>query len=601
MQKYQSFTFEIALYAAAFSLGLILRLAWLGQPPLNDFEAAWALQAMDLIRGESPSLGPQPAYLLPTGLLFFAFSASNFLARFLPALAGGLLVLLPFFFRKSLGRGAALVMAFGLALDPGLVSQSRLAGGPMLALAFGLLALASLYSRRWTAAGIFGGLALLSGPALLHGLLTLALAYVLGFALVRAGLLEPLVDQAADDPTRQPGVRRGLAWLAGTVVVAGTLFLVFPQGLGAMAAALPAYLSGWVQSSGVPPLRLAAALLFYQPLVLVFALFGLLRAWRDDFGFYVLARWLSIWAVVALFVVLLYPARQVGDLVWVLAPLWGLAAVELAHHLAPSRSSQHRLISAGQAFFLLVLMSFAWINLAALGNLPGLPADTQWRNALLLAAGAAAMAVLTTLLVALGWSWSASRQGLAWGVILTLGIYMLSVLWGSAYLRPRQAAELWSPNPGAGQSSLLVDTLENISVWQTGQRLSMEVVVVGNSPSLRWALRDFAGARFVSGLGAGQLPAALITPEEEASPQLAAAYRGQSFLWQETPAWAGALPLNWPRWLVAREAPYNPSRLILWARSDLFPGGAAQPLIDFQFEDDTPGLEDPADDNGGIR
>jgi predicted membrane-bound mannosyltransferase len=93
------------------------------------------------------SLGSQPAYIFLTGSTFAVFGSSDFTARLWPALLGGCLVLLPFFFRRPLGRLAALVCAFGLALDPGLVAVSRQAGGPMLAVSFLLLALGLAYAR----------------------------------------------------------------------------------------------------------------------------------------------------------------------------------------------------------------------------------------------------------------------------------------------------------------------------------------------------------------------------------------------------------------------------------------------------------------------
>ena len=72
---------------------------------------------------------------------------------------------------------AGVVMAFGLALDPGLVSLSRQAGSLMPALVFTLFALASVYNRRMVLAGICTGLALLSGVAFLQGLLILGISW----------------------------------------------------------------------------------------------------------------------------------------------------------------------------------------------------------------------------------------------------------------------------------------------------------------------------------------------------------------------------------------------------------------------------------------
>src|SRR3990172_2623625 len=107
--------------------GLILLLAIgarfyrLGAAPLSDFEAERTLQALQVARGEQVALGPGPAYPLLTGTLFSLFDESNFLARLLPALAGSLLVILPLIFVTEIGLVPALVIALGLALDPGLV------------------------------------------------------------------------------------------------------------------------------------------------------------------------------------------------------------------------------------------------------------------------------------------------------------------------------------------------------------------------------------------------------------------------------------------------------------------------------------------------
>jgi predicted membrane-bound mannosyltransferase len=126
-------TLEHAFYAIALAFAISLRFFHLGALPLSNFEADWALQALRIIQGLRPTIGPNPAYVHLTAVLFFLFSATNFLARFWPALAGTALVLAPWLLRRRMGRIPALVLAFGLALDPGLVAMSRLAGGPILA------------------------------------------------------------------------------------------------------------------------------------------------------------------------------------------------------------------------------------------------------------------------------------------------------------------------------------------------------------------------------------------------------------------------------------------------------------------------------------
>ena len=60
---------EYGLYALAFGLALTIRLLRLGELPLGDDEARWALQALDLAKGLRPVMGPQPAYVVLTGLV----------------------------------------------------------------------------------------------------------------------------------------------------------------------------------------------------------------------------------------------------------------------------------------------------------------------------------------------------------------------------------------------------------------------------------------------------------------------------------------------------------------------------------------------------
>ena len=94
---------EQILYMLAFLLALGIRLLNLGDAPLSDFEAGWALQSLALSRGETVTLGSQPGYIFPTLPLFYLFGATNFMARLWPALAGSLLILSPYAFRDRLG------------------------------------------------------------------------------------------------------------------------------------------------------------------------------------------------------------------------------------------------------------------------------------------------------------------------------------------------------------------------------------------------------------------------------------------------------------------------------------------------------------------
>ena len=81
-------TIEHLLIGAVFMLALLVRFIHLGQPPLNDYEAAPALQAMNIASGKETMIGDQPAYVMLTAGLFRLFDATDFGARLWPALAG---------------------------------------------------------------------------------------------------------------------------------------------------------------------------------------------------------------------------------------------------------------------------------------------------------------------------------------------------------------------------------------------------------------------------------------------------------------------------------------------------------------------------------
>ena len=116
------FKYEGWLYGLAFLIALGFRLIQLGASPLTDSEASLAMQALHIAQGKAPLLGAQPGYILLTSILFSVINTTNFMARFAPAVVGSALVFAPYFFQDRLRPRPALVLAFLLAIDPGLVA-----------------------------------------------------------------------------------------------------------------------------------------------------------------------------------------------------------------------------------------------------------------------------------------------------------------------------------------------------------------------------------------------------------------------------------------------------------------------------------------------
>jgi hypothetical protein len=581
MKEYK-ITAENLLYWLAFLLALGMRFFMLGATPLADAEASWALQALGLAHGETAALGAQPAYILLTSQLFSILGDTNFLARFLPAMAGSLIIWLPYYFRDWMGdsswlRRAGLIMAFGLAIDPGLVSLSRQAGSLMPAMTFTLLGLASLYNRRMVWAGILTGLALLSGMAFLQGVLILGIS--LGF--YRLAWRKSFQAQRGELDREPPAesissrsIMVMLAALAATVLAVGTLFLRFPGGFGALAETIPAFVNAWIKPSGIPVLRPPASLLVYQPMLLIFSLFGGLHIWfgtPDDQRIRQLVSGLSIWTVVALLIPLLYAGRQVGDMAWALIPLWALTALEISRLLITElEDSLTRLVAAGLGVLLFVLAVVSWINLLAIGRYQ-VNVVVYWAIII----GAFLLGFIAFLLVAAAWSTSAATIGAVGALCLIFGLWLFSNSWGMAIVRKNGAQELWSIPATTGQADLLNDTLSDLSSWDTGLKDQLEIVTLVDSPALKWDLRHFPNVRFGSTLSADETPAVVITAKDADFPSLAEKYRGQDFIWKLTPGWQGVLPPNLINWLAFRQAPLNQELIILWARSDIFPGSTS--------------------------
>lgn len=136
---------------------------------------------------------------------------------------------------------------------------------------------------------------------------------------------------------------------------------------------------------------------------------------------------------------------------------------------------------------------------------------------------------------------------------------------------------MWSRAPTISQAEQLNATLVDLSNWTTGFRDQLEVVSMVNSPALEWDLRQFPNARSAANLASSEAPPVVITLKDAEVPSLAEKYRGQDFVWRLYPGWQGIFPPNFINWLAFRQAPLAQEQIILWARADIFPGGASSP------------------------
>lgn len=603
---------QTVLLWLAFVAGALIRFGGLGTAPLTDGEAELALQALQITQGKATAIQAYPLEVSVSAACFFLFGSSNFLARFLAAASGTLLILGVISQRERLGYPFTLVLAIALAFDPALVAQSRQMGSvlPALVALSGAILFAS--QARWRLAGIALGAGVLSGPPFWYGGLVLLLAGLVFLALEKrsssfSGTSLSLQKQGL--PAQAALQTVGVAALL-TILFGSTLFFFYLRGMGTSLSPLLVYLGGWKGSASVSIPALLLSLGVYQTPAIFFGAVSITRVliprWSNHFAFD--HRWqgfLGIWFGIAILMALLYPARQMSSLIWAILPLWILAAQEITRWVQTLEQPQWATLAlAGITFIFLCLF---WLQLAAYSSLWAY-GTADWLR-LMTVFSSLAIIALFVWLAKLVWPTQLAWQGMILGFLVAFFLYTVSNVSGVAFSYPWSQVfrqELWKPYSQIGDADLLLKTVQDLSRWQSGRADSLPIVIAVDSPAVRWLLRqqhhltvlpeDQALAQ-LSGRQAGQLPAILITPAIAENPALAATYRGQDFNWRYQPNWQD-IPLFPLNWLLFRKGTWEVQPLILWARTDLFPegqsvssGGGDLPL-EIPFEEELP-LDQP--------
>jgi hypothetical protein len=569
------------LYWLAFLIALGFRTIQLGASPLTDSEATLALQALHIAQGKAPLLGPQTGYILFTSLLFAVIEATNFMARFFPAIVGSTLVFVPYLFREKIKPIPALILAFFFAMDPGLVALSRQASGTILAVTFLLFAWGMWRHQRAIPAGIFAGLALLSGPSLWAGLFAIGLTWLFlqgmdakRTASVESEIVDPSLAPVSPREASNLEYRPAFIALILTLLFGGTLFFLSPNGLSAWLSALPAYLKGWTSASPMTPGRMIIAFFAYEPLGIFLAVLSLIRGYR------IKSRRIlrtGLWMGVALLLAIFY--RQTGELVWAIIPLLTLAAFELAR--AFNIFAEERVEVGVVVLALMILLVYIWFDISKIAldpssqlsaaTLPLFGRNIQVSGApYVILLGAILIIILCISFVAFGWSVRTAWLGTTWAFVIFLGVYSLASAWGASGIRSRNGLELWNPDPVPAQANLLRASVDDISEFSLGHPEAQPVTIMGiNSPAVEWILRD-REMEIASELNPQVAPPIVITPLMQ-DLGLPSAYRGQDFSWRQRPLWDGITTADWIRWLVFRQLPRDNETIILWVRDDLFP------------------------------
>ena len=564
MMNSNKFKVEYLLYALAFMIGLYFRMYRLGDFPLSDNEAHWALMAFQSL-GETPLLvGPQPGYVLLTSLLFNFFIASNFLSRFIPAAAGSVLIFSPLLFKRNISTFSAMILAFGLALDPSLIAISRNADGRAVALTFLVFFIGFLLNGNAIGSGISLGLALMGGPVFWHGIIIVGIAWVLNFVVngKPAHMLENLVISS-----RLFRSMKFIMSLSITVLLLNSLFFTQPQVLGGIFSSFTAYFESWINPavSYFSPFQMLITFIFYELFPFSFAIIGLFWIYFRKLQEYI---FFAVCWLVAIVISVVFPEREGINLVWSVIPLWVIAAytIEQLYFLVKKQSESFYLFTA----IICVLLFFMVLNLFSLMAYDPGSVDFQLRLAII--AGTFVVMGLFGILLTWGWSAELAFSSLLSGIMILLFLYTFSAGWRSAKLGSTAYAELWYSDPYFLDADLLHNSISQVSDLNTGNpQLSDITILEPVSPAVKWIVRNQVETVYLNSLPKSISPDMVITREAD-FPGLAASYTGQDFVFIESPQTQLFSSMDWLRWAIYRKFNQQKTSLYLWVKSDIFPG-----------------------------
>jgi len=172
---------EVVLYFAIFALAIFSRIYLLGERVMSHDESLHTLYSWNLYAGKGYIHDPLmhgPTLFHFTAFMYFLFGDNDFTARLSPAIAGIILVMLPFMFRPWLGRVGAIATSMLILISPGIMYYSRYIRHDTFIELFGAMMVLSVFSYmrtrhvRWLYIG-------LASAALI--LATAEMSYIYGF------------------------------------------------------------------------------------------------------------------------------------------------------------------------------------------------------------------------------------------------------------------------------------------------------------------------------------------------------------------------------------------------------------------------------------
>jgi len=537
---------ELVLYATLIALAVVTRFWDLGSRAMSHDESLHTQYAWQLYVGKGYQHNPMmhgPFKFHLAALIYFLFGDSDYTSRIGPALFGVILVALPFFLRKWLGRSGALITSFLLLVSPTILYYSRYIRDEIFMLVWMMLMIIGLFryldERRdlWLYLGV---------TALSLSIATMEVAYIHGFiglTFLVLVLLYELLPGQEDRPlwntlrSIPPGsLLVSLAIFGVIYVVLFTTFFTNPVGLAGIPSSISYWLSQQPVQRGSQPwyyYMLLAPLYEFTPLIfsLVGAIVYLLRRdWRLRHGGGTLAGRLFvpflIWWCFLAWLIFSWAGEKMPWLTVYLALPMSVLAGRFLGDLVDSIDWRGVRQAGGGLFALILIPTFitfvVWVGLRPFRglSLQRLGETMQWL---------ASLVVLLILLSALwryGQRLGARRAGqvIVACVLAVLLFLTTRAAWMASFINDELAVEMLVYAHGTPDVKLVEKELEDLS-QRLGQGREMKVSYDNLVPwPFEWYLRNYKNKNYFGEQPPGPLDAPVVlvgvANEEKVKPYL---------------------------------------------------------------------------------
>jgi hypothetical protein len=607
---------------------VVLRFAELDTAPMSDAEASQAVLAWDAVYGRDAAgsrFSDQPLTFYAQVLGLSTGSAGEVGVRAGVAVAGIVLALLALLFRRRIGRVQTLLLALMWGFSPVALAASRTSDPAIWAAIFSVLTLWAgwnFYEHRRVVDGAAAlvflcALVFLSGP---YGLIAaLVLAAALGISVYLTALNAPLEEQRPSEEVLEDAraafwelpFRRGLGLGVLVILLVSTAFLLQPDGLTMVGAALESALRGVTQPPLGPTLPAPALLsvVLYELGAVVLGVGGFILLQRFE-RVHFTDRFAVVLVIVAALAALLYRGAGPGFALFMTLPLgWLCARVvalmlidesavtywDLVSDSAAVSEARHGWVKWMLALVLIGLLAMIgthWQEVArglltfspAMSVLDNLPRfftfPSNGVRSLVWVIMSLLFTVVGAFLVASIWGNRITLQGVALGLF---GFTLVSGVgggWNAVTTRAHQPVEIWQSSYVQPDAYLLRETLHEIATFTARDEPVLRVAVVQdpdiglvNDGVVAWLLREFRYTRFVQSIPEAAREEIIIVRYTGEEVDLGGSYVGQSFNLRRGQQLLSVPVYDWAAWLAQRRTRVmTPARdsVILWVRLDLY-------------------------------